>query len=118
MVVNLSSSMIPAGGDVEVEIKLHTRLNISSYVAKQKVNVCLALRCGQSFSVDEPMLQIGERITWLVPVWLSAPQEGRKTKIGDLLVDAQTGEVLDEGARCQELKRIANALLHTSTPAD
>ena len=27
-------------------------------------------------------------------------------------------KVLDEGARCQELKRIAKALLHTLIPAD
>ena len=118
MAVNLSSSMVPAGGDVEVEIKIHTRLHISSYVAKQKTNVCLALRCGQSFYVDEPILQVEERVTWLVPVWLSTPQEGRKTKIGELLVDAQTGEVLEEGERCRELKRIANALLHTSPPTE
>jgi hypothetical protein len=118
MAVNLSSSMVPAGGDVDVEIKIHTRLNISSYVAKQRTHVCLALRCGQSFAVDEPILQVEDRVTWLVPVWLSTPQEGRKTKIGDLLVDAQTGEVLDEGERCRELKRIANALLHTSSPAE
>ena len=116
--VNLSSSMVPDGGDVDVEIKIHTRLHISAYVAKQKINVCLTLRCGQNFSVEEPILQVEDRVTWLVPVWLSTPQEGRKTKIGDLLVDAQTGEVLNEGKRCQELKRIANALLQSPPPTE
>ena len=47
MAVNLSGTIVPAGTDVEVEIKIHTRLNISAYVAKQKVNMCLALHCGQ-----------------------------------------------------------------------
>ena len=118
MAVNLSSSMVPAGGEVEIEIKIHTRLNISAYVAKQKTNMCLALRCGQNFSIDEPILQVEARVTWLVPVWLSTPHEGRKTKIGELLVDAQTGEVLEEGECCRGLKRIANALLHTPPPAE
>jgi len=99
---------------VDVEIKIHTRLNISAYVAKQKANVCLVLYCGQSFCVDEPILQIGERVTCLVPVWLAPPPEGQKTKIGEFIVDAQTGEVLDSRERCRVLKQMAQALLATS----
>ena len=115
MAVNLSGTIVPAGTDVEVEIKIHTRLNISAYVAKQKVNMCLALHCGQSFCVDEPVLQVGQRLSWLVPVWLSTPQNGRQAKIGELAVDAQTGEVLEAGERCRVLRQIANALLQSSS---
>ena len=39
--VHLSGAMIPPGGEVKIEINIHTRLNISAYVAKQKANVCL-----------------------------------------------------------------------------
>ena len=115
--VQLSGAMIPTGVEVEVDIKIHTRLNISSYIAKQKANVCLALHCGQSFCVDDPILQVAERVVWLVPVWLSPPQAGRKAKIGELVVDAQTGEVLDSGDRCRVLQQMANTLLGTSPPA-
>lgn len=114
MAVNLSGAMVPTGTDVEVEIKIHTRLNISAYVARQKASVCLALHCGQSFCVDEPVLQVEQRISWLVPVWLSTPQGGRQTKIGELAVDAQTGEILEAGERCRVLKQIANSLLQPS----
>ncbi|MBM4257339.1 MAG: hypothetical protein FJ147_15760 [Deltaproteobacteria bacterium] len=117
MAVNLSGTGVPTGTDVEVDIKIHTRLNISAYVAKQKANVSLALHCGQSFSVDEPILQVGQRTCWLVPVWLSPPRDGRQTKIGELVIDAQTGEVLEVGERCRVLKQIANALLLAATPA-
>jgi hypothetical protein len=113
MAINLSGTMVPTGADVEIEIKIHTRLNISAYVAKQKANVCLVLHCGQSFCVDEPILQVGQQVYWLVPVWLSPPQEGRKTKIGELAVDTQTGEVLEAGERCRVLKQIANSLLQS-----
>lgn len=112
--VHLSGAMVSTGAEVEVEIKIHTRLNISAYVAKQKANVFLLLHCGQSFCVDEPILQVGTRICWLVPVWLSTSQEGRKTKIGALVVDAQTGELLEGGERCRVLQQIANTLLQTS----
>jgi hypothetical protein len=113
MAVNLSGVGVPTGADVEVEIKIHTHLNISAYVAKQKVNVCLVLHCGQSFWVEEPVLQIGPRIVWLVPVWLATPQGGRQAKIGELTVDAQTGEVVEARERCRLLKQIANTLLQT-----
>jgi hypothetical protein len=79
--------------------------------------MCLALHCGQSFCVDDPILQVAERVVWLVPVWLSPPQAGRKIKIGELVVDAQTGEVLDSGARCRVLQQIANARIGTTPPA-
>lgn len=115
MAINLSGTGVPTGTDVEVEIKIHTHLNISSYVARQKANVCLTLHCGQSFCVEDPVLQIGQRIFWLVPVWLSTPQGGRQAKIGELAIDAQTGEVVEAGERCRTFKQIANALLQTSS---
>ncbi|HEV8715266.1 MAG TPA: hypothetical protein VGX03_20840 [Candidatus Binatia bacterium] len=115
MAVNLSGAGVPTGTDVEVEIKIHTRLNISAYVAKQKANACLALHCGQSFSVDEPILQVGQHICWLVPVWLSTPRDGRQAKIGEFAVDAQTGEILEAGERCRVFKQLANALLQSAS---
>jgi hypothetical protein len=102
--------------EVELEIRVHTRLNISSYVAKQRANVCLMLHCGQSFCIDEPILQVGDSVEWLVPVWLAPPEEGRRTKIGELHVDAQTGEVVDGVEHCRVLKAIANSLLQVTPP--
>ena len=106
---------LPTDAGVDVEIKIHTRLNISAYVAKQRANVCLVLYCGQNFCVEEPILQLGAQVAWLVPVWLASPREGRQTKIGELVVDAQTGEVLESRERCRVLQQIAQALLAPSS---
>ena len=108
---------LPGNADVDVDITIHSRLNISAYVAKQRANVCLALYCGQNFCIDEPILHIGDQVMWLVPVWLAVPREGRKTKIGEFVVDAQTDEVLDSRERCRMLKQIAQALLVPYTAA-
>jgi len=116
MTAQVRGITLPTDAGVDVEIKIHTRLNISAYVAKQRANVCLVLYCGQNFSVDEPILQMGERVTWLVPVWLATPRAGRKTKIGEFVVDAQTGEVLESRERCRILQQIAQALLAPSSP--
>ena len=115
MTAHVRGVTLPTDADVDVEIKIRTRLNISAYVARQRANVCLVLYCGQNFCVDEPILQIGEQIAWLVPVWLASPREGRKTKIGEFVVDAQTGEVLESRERCRVLQQIAQALLDPSS---
>src|SRR5262249_35516343 len=116
MTAQVRGIILPTDAGVDVEIKIHTRLNISAYVAKQRANVCLVLYCGQNFSVDEPILQMGERVTWLVPVWLATLRTGRKMKIGEFVVDAQTGEVLESRERCRVLQQIAQALLASSSP--
>src|SRR5437870_12395368 len=91
MTAHVRGVTLPADAGVDVEIKIHTRLNISAYVAKQRANVWLALYCGQNFSVEEAILQLGAQVAWLVPVWLASPREGRQTKIGERVVDDQTG---------------------------
>ena len=115
MTAHVRGVTLPTDADVDVEIKIRTRLNISAYVARQRANVCLVLYCGQNFCVDEPILQMGAQVTWLVPVWLASPQVGRQTQIGELVVDAQTGEVLASRERCRMLQQIAQALLAPSS---
>jgi hypothetical protein len=89
--------------------------NTSAYIAKQKAGVCMLLHYGQSFSFDEPTLhETDQRIFWIVPVWFSTADEGRKEKLGELVIDAQTGEVIDGQARCQAMKKAARTLRHPS----
>jgi hypothetical protein len=74
-------SSLPPESDVEVSVKIHTPLNVSALVAKQKANTQIALHCGQSFSLDEPEIQVGERVA----IWRGAlspraapPAEGQR----------------------------------------
>ena len=109
----VSSLPLPSNADVEVSVKIHTPLNITSHVAKQKVNMQIALHCGQSFVVDEPELQINERVCWRVPVWVTRPTQGKVACIGDVCVDAQTGEVLCTREQLRLLKAAANGVLQS-----
>lgn len=104
---------LPPDADVEVSVKIHTPLNITRHVARQKVNVQLALHCGQSFALDEPELQVGERVCWRVPVWVTHPAQGKVASIGDIRVDAQTGEVLCTQEQLRLLKAAANGVLQS-----
>ena len=71
----------------------------------------MLLYYGQNFAFDEPVLyETDQRLYWRVPVWFSTSDEGRKEKLGDLTVDAQTGEVVDGQTRCRAMKNAARTL--------
>ena len=118
MSIQVSPLPLPPMADVEVLVKIHTPLTITQPVARQKVNAQLALHCGQSFTVDDPELQMGERVYWRVPVWVTHPTQGKVACIGDVRVDAQTGEVLCTYEQLRLLKAAANGVLQSlnSTP--
>jgi len=108
---------LPPEADVEVSVKIHTPLNITRQAARQKVNVQLVLHCGQSFALEEPELHLGERVCWRVPIWVTHPTKGKLGCIGDIRVDAQTGEVLCTLEQLRLLKAAANGVLQSSIDA-
>ena len=121
MTVQVTDGLIPSDSDVEVEIKIRTHLNITPFVAKQRSNVALVLHCGQSFTVGEPVLQLGSRICWIVPVFLAPPwatsKEDQQIKLGEFEIDAQTGEMINSNERCRVIRLIGNRLLQESASA-
>jgi hypothetical protein len=104
---------LPPQGDVEVSVKIRTPLQITSHVARQKANRQIALHCGQSFSLDEPELYVSETMHWRVPVWVTHPAKGRVARLGELRVDAETGEVLATHEELRMLRAAANGVLQS-----
>ncbi len=64
---------------------------------------------------EPPDLVVGERLRWSVPVVLVSPVRGVIGKVGELLVDATTGELLvdDEIVRrmTEDVRRLAERSL-------
>lgn len=110
---HVSPVPLPPDSEVEVSIKIHTPLSITRHVAKQKVNLQLALHCGQNFVVEEPELQVGERLVWRVPIWVIHSKKGKVACLGEVRVDAQTGEVLCTREQLRLLKAAANGVLRS-----
>ncbi|MDP6353555.1 MAG: hypothetical protein QF473_00525 [Planctomycetota bacterium] len=108
---NISSVPMPPDADVEVSVKIHTPLHITKSVARQKANSQLVLNCGQSFATEEPEIQVGERVLWRIPIWVTHQERGKVAHIGELKIDAQTGEVLATSEQFQHLKAAANGVL-------
>ncbi len=83
----------PSGSRVAVRIAIDTEFNVSAVVARQKANRYLLMNLGDQLHAGEPELMVGERLWWRVPVLLGLSQGGYLGKVGELLVDAQSGAV-------------------------
>jgi hypothetical protein len=84
---------------------------LSADVARRKVNRQLALACGQGFVVEEPQLRAGEPPEWSVPIWVARPDGARVAAIGEVRVDADTGEVLTSPEQMRLFRAAANKIL-------
>ena len=118
MAAEVTSLPIPPDSDVEVSVTIHTPLNISRHTARQKANASLALHCGQSFAIDDPELSVGDNVIWRVPVWVTHSGHGRISQIGEIRVDAQSGELLTSPNEIRHLKAAANGVLESVIKKD
>ncbi len=91
------------------------KVNVTPFIARQKVNVFLLDKAGTGLLSGSPGLAIiGERLCWRIPVTLALPGLGRVGKVSSVDVDAQTGEVHADGALIDDIIRRANRLMANS----
>lgn len=88
---------------------------VTGQVARRTVNAWLTWEVGEHLAAGMPELLLGETLVWRVPVKWTSPQNGVLTdRICEVLVDALTGDVMDKGAKSQEIQgnveRAARAL--------
>jgi hypothetical protein len=100
----------PSG--LRYSFKLEGELNISAYVARQIVNEYLLLRVSSQIGADEPELELHAKgAYWVVPVILGLPRVGRLDPLGQIIVDAQYGHILeDRSTSCEEIEAKAHRL--------
>src|SRR3954447_22081888 len=80
------------------DIVLHVSARILSAVrARRRANGWLAMEAGDRLLAGDPELVIDEHLRWRVPVHWTSPTKGILVeRVYDLVLDAATGEVLDE----------------------
>ena len=108
------------------EAQLAPRVQISAFVARQKVNVLVLERVSNLLLAGEPRLvqQAGEpfdraqdrRWVWRVPVDLTFPSHGRVGCVGELDVDTRYGQVCYTDALLTQMadraRHLAEEVLH------
>jgi hypothetical protein len=91
-------------GQVRVDIRIEADLNMSAFVARQKVTGYVA--------GDKPSPVVdGERFLWRVPVYLAVLPQERLGQVGTIDVDAQTGQLLVTKDLIEEMYRDARTLV-------
>lgn len=109
----------PPSADLEIDIRVRTRLAITAFTAQRKVSRLVLERVSNLLCGQEPTLVVGDRVRWRVPVWLGFPNMGMVGKVGDIDVDVETGEILFSQRVLDELSERADDLARRtlSTPA-
>lgn len=106
--------------------QLVPKVQVSAFVARQKVNVLVLERVSNLLLAGEPRLvqQAGKpfdrtqdgRLVWRVPVDLTFPSHGRVGCVGELDVDARYGQVCYTDVlltqMADEARRLAQQVLH------
>ena len=88
---------------------------VSSYVAKQQANRLLTMNVGNLLYAGEPELLIGQELQWRVPVLYALPKVGKLGKVGEVLVNVDTGDVTSAEMTTQEdIERNVEALYHSA----
>jgi hypothetical protein len=105
--------LLPQIRSAQVDIQIHVSvtLNITPFVARQKVGGLVLSEVGTGIGADEPTLVLSNRrVVWRVPVFLALPGLGRLGQVGEVDVDAQTGEVLADRSALNRMIDNANRL--------
>ena len=87
---------LPIQPKLRYKFTFEGELNISPYVAKQKANYYLVMHVGNLVMAADPNLEFKEDgARWLVPAILTNPEIGHIGKIGEVIVDAYTGSIIE-----------------------
>ncbi len=110
-------SLTPQSGQLSVDIHLSATINVTAFSARQKVTGFLADEISTHMHGGEPVLIMGERIFWRVPIILSLPPVGDRGEVGAIDVDVETGQLLISHELIQEIENRAEYLATHSASA-
>ena len=102
----ITSSPLPEQAEINLRIEVKSRFNITSLVACQNVNLFLLFNLGNLVTAGEPILLIGEKLRWRVPVIYSLPGKGQLGQVGELAVNVETGEIIMEESQPSSLEEM------------
>jgi len=113
----------PPESKVVLKVEVTVQVNVSAFVAQQKVTKLLMERIGNLLYGGKPDLIVPtsltsppQRLCWRVPVVLAYPSSGPVGTVGTIDVDVQSGEVLTTSVLLTEIAARAEDLAQRTTP--
>jgi len=105
-----------AGARIDVTVQVSASLNITATAARRKANVFLLDQVGTGLGGGDPMLIVlQDRLCWRVPVMLALSPRGLLGQVGQIDIDAQSGELLLDEDDIATIADHAERLLAGST---
>ena len=117
MVIELDQ-VLPHAEAAKVDVTVHVSatLNVTQVAARRKVNVFVLNEIGTGLGGDTPTLVLhNNRLCWRVPVILALLSKGRLGQVGQIDVDAQSGEILADDQLIHDIADHAERLVAGST---
>jgi hypothetical protein len=114
MPILLEDYPIPDSG--AFEIRTTVQVNVTAEQARRKVDTWLLLEVSMMMGAESPTLVVGERTLWRVPARFTAPHVGRVGTVGQVDVDAGSGELYDLAAAKEAILCRAKELAKTLPP--
>ena len=112
MTIHLSGMPLPTESTLDINIRVTQPLNISSFVAQQRVTQYVMQALSTQLGGDTPELSVDERVYWSVPIVFTLPGKAALGRVGTLRVDAGTGELLTDPQIEREIMDHAEQLAH------
>lgn len=116
MVISLQQeSQNRIASDRQLRISVHIQADVlDAEIARRKANVWLLENAGNLLGATTPELVLGERLRWRYDIVLSEPDltspgQGKSLRVGQIVLDAVTGEVLEADRLIEELRTYAAA---------
>ena len=110
MTVHLPGVVPPQGAHVAIRIDVTAQANITPFVARQSVTRIVVREISMQLLGDTPELVVGERLCWSVPAVLTSPGRGLVGRVGEIAVDATTGELLVDDDAVRRMTEAARRL--------
>jgi hypothetical protein len=108
MQIILEPYTIPERGTFQIQETVTIR--VSAAEAKRQVDRWLLHEVNSQMGAEQPILVVGERSVWRVPVYWSAPHVGHVGIVGSVAVDVLSGEMDDSAQRKAEFIQRAQDL--------
>ena len=108
MTIILDHYTMPETGRLEIHTTVE--IQISAEQARKQVDRWLLEQVSSSFGSDVPVLVVGKQVVWRVPVRIGLSQRGSFV-LGNVEVDAQTGQMASSAQVQHDLQQAASDLL-------
>lgn len=109
--VEFEKIKIPRTKNIQFKFELKGEFNITSFVARQRVNRYLLMNTGNLIHSLEPDLVISDHLYWKVPLGFSTPEKGFLGEVGQIFVEAVNGNLMiDRSTSLNEIEANAESL--------